>query len=342
MKKSIKGFGALLAATTLLAAASPAYAAKVDGQDNKTTSQLEIIDQGDPDKGTVELQKVPEVFEFSTNLQANGVYEIDGEIPENGLNYVVFSDSTKKEWAVRSTVEKTMTFEAAEGKTKTVDVTGLDLTVDGKEKPAKSGEIVMSSTENPVGAAGTEHKVTDGEKNTDATVKITEKTVDPDDPDAAHANLKFIEAPGAFHFETILTDDAYTLEADTKKTYGDEKAIADGAKYKVFSDATGAQYKIKSVIDGNKLTSGKKTVDITSFKINDQDLVGKNAGATKDDVVMDQENNKFEKSGYAEMAVDKIAISFTAAEGTVIEPGDQYEGTITNTLYNIYTEAKAE
>lgn len=194
----------------------------------------------------------------------------------------------------------------------------------------------------PVFAAGTEHEVTDGKKTTDATVKITEKTVDPDDPDADHANLKFIEAPQAFYFETILTDDAYTLTADTKKTYGDKKAIADGAKYKVFSDATGAQYKIKSVIEGNKLTSGEKTVDITSFKINGQDLVGETTGTKKDDVVMDQDNNKFEKSGYAEMAVDSIAISFTAAEGTVIEPGDQYEGTITNTLYNIYTEAKAE
>lgn len=155
MKKSIKGFGALLAATTLLAAASPAYAAKVEGQDGETKSKLKIIDQIDPNNGKVELQKVPEVFEFSTNLQANGVYEIDGEIPENGLNYVVFSDSTKKEWAVRSTVEETMTFETAKGITKTVDVTGLDLTVDGKEEAAKSGEIVMSSTKNPVGADGT-------------------------------------------------------------------------------------------------------------------------------------------------------------------------------------------
>lgn len=204
----------------------------------------------------------------------------------------------------------------------------------------------LLATATPAFAAETPHKVGDS-KDTNATVKIIGKTVTPekplkpDDKDKDKpkpdqiANLKFIEAPQSFYFETSVSDDGYKLTADKTKKYGDKNAIPEGAKYQVFSDAKGAHYNVKSVIDPQlteKATATKK-VDVTSFKINDKEIASEG-------VVMDHTTNDFDDSGYATMPVENIAIEFKAAdENNKIKMNEEYTGAIHNTLYNVYNEA---
>lgn len=209
----------------------------------------------------------------------------------------------------------------------------------------------LLATATPAFAAETEHEV--GSKDTDATVKIIQKEVDPvnpvdpDDKDKNKpnpdqiANLKFMEAPKTFYFETKMTGDTYSLKADKTTTFDGKKAIEDGAKYQVFSDAKGAHYNVKSVIDKQLVekTHPEKKVDVSSFKINDKEII--NDGIVMSHTMTDGNgaNSNFDTTGFATMPVENISIDFTkAAASEQIASGDEYTGAIHNTLYNVYNE----
>ncbi|MDM8213467.1 hypothetical protein QUW13_06220 [Enterococcus hirae] len=157
MNTTIKGLGALLATVTMLTAASPAFAAEV-GTKQDTNTQVEVTDNtDDKDKdkpGTntdLQLVQVPSQFNFKTKLQSSNEYSIDGKNEGTNKDYVVFTNSTKQKWSVKSVVSPEMTDTT---KNKKVDVTGLSFKVGTKAIDAKTGAIVMDSATNPIGEDG--------------------------------------------------------------------------------------------------------------------------------------------------------------------------------------------
>lgn len=193
----------------------------------------------------------------------------------------------------------------------------------------------------PAFAAVVEHEVDDAQ--TAVTIEIEDKVVDPETPidpgedpnnpenpenpgtNPDVAVLELVSAPTEYNFTSSLQRGIYTLNTgEIKGNYG------------VWSDAKGAHYEVRAAIDNNQFTgnNGKK-IDVTSFSIN-----GQNVMSQGNQTVMSHVDNPFEKAGSTNTkSVDQVGIEFKAAEGTEIEQGDMYTGSITNTLYNIYSVA---
>lgn len=186
-------------------------------------------------------------------------------------------------------------------------------------------------------------------KDTATEVVITAKEVhpetpvdprDPTDPKDKDRNdiavLKFVDAPTAYKFTTQLkADGEYKIDSGT----------VEGQGFKVFSDAKGAHYQVKSEVKGG-LVSGtgadQITADVTKFFIN-----GKDIKESANSIVMNhtEESGKygFETSaGERTKAVDSIGIEFKVTDGqeTKVKDGTVFTGTIENTLYNVYSVNK--
>ncbi|WP_242596550.1 hypothetical protein [Enterococcus plantarum] len=141
--------------------------------------------------------------------------------------------------------------------------------------------------------------------------------LDPTDPDQKLLNL--ISVPEKYDFTSSLTNGTYSLTT----TLSDQDI-------EVFNSRSTREWSVKASVAENKLTSDSTNFDVTSFKINNNELVG--AGATpivaKNGGLTDEAN-----TGTLSTPVTTASISFSDPSGK-LKVGSQLTGTINYQLYN--------
>lgn len=170
-------------------------------------------------------------------------------------------------------------------------------------------------------------EITNSKKATPTEVQITDATdpkdpLDPEDPekpvDPNQAHLVLNKVPSAYKFTSTVSNREYSI------TDGQ----IDNGVIEVFNDRTNRQWSVKASVAENKLSLNTNTFAVSSFKLNDEEIVG--TGATG--VVF----NSADTDGIAgtkTKTVDNISISFTDPNG-VLKPGDTINGLINYQLFN--------
>ncbi|MGX7203130.1 hypothetical protein BCR22_11920 [Enterococcus plantarum] len=141
--------------------------------------------------------------------------------------------------------------------------------------------------------------------------------LDPTDPDQKLLNL--ISVPEKYDFTSSLTNGTYSLTT----TLSDQDI-------EVFNSRSTREWSVKASVAENKLTSDSTNFDVTSFKINNNELVG--AGATPI-VAKNGELTAEANTGTLSTPVTTASISFSDPSGK-LKVGSQLTGTINYQLYN--------
>lgn len=167
--------------------------------------------------------------------------------------------------------------------------------------------------------ASAEVVVNQAGKETETKVTITDGsgTWDPKDP--TQTNLTLETVPTAYNFTTSIKNKDYNLTA----TLND--------KIDVQNDYSARVWSVKAEVDGSQLASGSSAFDVSSFKVNDAELVG--TGVTgvvsRSAATPDASNN----TGIISKAVTSIGVNFSDPNN-VLKAGDELTGTISYSLYN--------
>lgn len=151
-------------------------------------------------------------------------------------------------------------------------------------------------------------------KSSPTTVTIT----DGDDP--SKAILKLEKVPEAYNFKTTASDKDYQIDGSLT-----------GQSIDVFNNTSATTWAVKAVVTGGIKLNDTTTFDVSSFKINDTQLVGTGEPAivASSPTPATVENN----TGLISTPVTKASIGFTDANN-VIKAGNTLTGTITYNLYN--------
>ena len=152
-------------------------------------------------------------------------------------------------------------------------------------------------------------------------VKDSDETVDPLDPtDPTQQRLLLKKVPENYNFETTLKNEDYTIEA----TLEDEKVT-------VFNDRSVRDWSVKASVTDNQISSGNTIFDVSSFKVNNVELVG--TGATGVVAKSAEDKTVTNNTGTLSTAIESVNIEFSDAEGT-LKVGSQLSLTISYSLYN--------
>lgn len=166
--------------------------------------------------------------------------------------------------------------------------------------------------------------IADGQqrKSTTTTVEIkddkdTPDPLNPTDPNQKHLTLESV--PSEYKFTSKLTH----------KTYSIEDHAVSGKSIDVFNDRSDRDWSVKASIPTNQLTIGDKQFPVTSFKINDTEIVAQGETGIVSKVGTKDATN----TGLIKKAVEKLAISFTDND-LQLKAGDTLSGKIEYKLYN--------
>lgn len=181
----------------------------------------------------------------------------------------------------------------------------------------------MSATVGMTSVHGAE-VIADGQqrKSTTTTVEIkddkdTPDPLNPTDPNQKHLTLESV--PSEYKFTSKLTHKTYSIE---------DNAVS-GKSIDVFNDRSDRDWSVKASIPTNHLTVGDKQFPVTSFKINDTEIVAQGETGVVSKVGTKDETN----TGLIKKAVEKLAISFTDND-LQLKAGDTLSGKIEYKLYN--------
>lgn len=168
-----------------------------------------------------------------------------------------------------------------------------------------AAEVVGQTQETPIGVT-----IKDGVDTTDP--------LDPTDPNQKMLNLT--KVPTQYNFETTVKNTDYTIDGTVK----------DGSIV-VFNDRSSREWSVKATVKNDELTVSDKTVSVTSFKINKEELVGSGAKGIVAKAADDKtvENN----TGAITTDVSEVAIGFSDT-ANVVKVGSTLAGTISYQLYN--------
>lgn len=142
--------------------------------------------------------------------------------------------------------------------------------------------------------------------------------IDGDDPAKAVLNLE--KVPSSYNFKTTASDKKYEIDG-----------ILSGQTIDVFNNTSSVSWSVKASVEGGIKLNDTITFDVSSFKINDTQLVGTGepaivaTSATPPTI----ENN----TGLISTPITKASIGFTDADN-IIKAGDTLTGTISYSLYN--------
>lgn len=196
---------------------------------------------------------------------------------------------------------------------KKINYVGLSLAVLGV-LGGLTGEVVSAA------------EVVDQTKETPTTViiKDNDEGVDPLDPtDPSQKLLNLTKVPTKYNFETTVKQSNYSIDG----------TVTDG-EINVFNDRISREWSVKATVKDNKLSVNSENLDVTSFAINEKELVGSGAAG----IVAKAEANKTAENntGTISTAVNKVSIGFSDPD-SVIKTGDTLSGTISYQLYNTAT-----
>lgn len=159
-------------------------------------------------------------------------------------------------------------------------------------------------------------------KASDVNVTIEDDTAetDPLDPtDPSQKLLNLVSVPTSYDFTSTLKNTSYELNT----TLTDENI-------KVFNDRSSRVWSVKASVTGNELTSSGSTFAVTSFTVNDNELVGTSASSVvAKNADLTTENN----TGTIATPVTKASIAFSDPDGK-LKAGSKLTGTIAYQLYN--------
>ena len=170
-------------------------------------------------------------------------------------------------------------------------------------------------------------EVVDQKGTSDVTVTIKDD-IDPENPDIdpldptnpEQNQLLLTDVPTSYDFDSILTLGEYSLTS----------SLTD-QKINVFNTRSIREWSVKAAIVDNKISKEGIDFPVSSFKINDVELVG--SGQTgivsKSNETPTVENN----TGNIVTDVTNASINFTDANSE-LKVGDSLQGTITYQLYN--------
>lgn len=193
---------------------------------------------------------------------------------------------------------------------KTVNYLGLGLL---------SASVLIGLTGPVVSAAEVngQHK----ETPTSVTIKADEIEIDPLDP--ANPDQKLLtlnKVPEQYNFETTVKNVDYSIDG----------TVTDG-KVDVFNDRIDREWSVKASVKDNKLTISDKNIEVTGFKINEQELAG--TGGSGIVAKAQDEKTAANNTGTISTEINKVSIKFSDTEG-VLKGGDTLNGTISYQLYN--------
>lgn len=196
---------------------------------------------------------------------------------------------------------------------KKINYVGLSLAVLGV-LGGLTGEVVSAA------------EVEDQTKETPTTViiKDNDEGVDPLDPtDPSQKLLNLTKVPTKYNFETTVKQSNYSIDG----------TVTDG-EINVFNDRISREWSVKATVKDNKLSVNSENLAVTSFAINEKELVGSGAAG----IVAKAETNKTAENntGTISTAVNKVSIGFSDPD-SVIKTGDTLSGTISYQLYNTAT-----
>lgn len=194
-------------------------------------------------------------------------------------------------------------------------------------------KLILSSTLlaviGVVGATGTTafaEEVKNQNKTSDVSVSIEDNSTDPSDPldptDPNQKLLNLVSVPTSYDFTSSLKNGSYELSTSLS-----DQSI------KVFNDRSTRLWSVKASITDNKLTSAGSDFTVTSFKVNDNELVGPSSSpiVAKNGALTTDGN-----TGTISTAVNNASISFSDPEGK-LKAGSKLTGTIAYQLYNTST-----
>lgn len=146
-----------------------------------------------------------------------------------------------------------------------------------------------------------------------------------DSPDSDPANLTLIHVPENYKFETKLqANGPYTLTGGV---------VEKDANITVFNDKSTQDWSVKASIEGTLSTESGKTATVTTFKINEQDLMGESANQ----IVHKSEGNKTNDNNTGNLSKEVknggLSVSFTNEKGD-LKAGDILKGKVHYQLSN--------
>lgn len=142
--------------------------------------------------------------------------------------------------------------------------------------------------------------------------------IDGDDPAKAVLNLE--KVPSSYNFKTTTSDKKYEIDG-----------ILSDQTIDVFNNTSSVSWAVKASVEGGIKLNDTIAFDVSSFKINDTQLVGTGEpsivanSATPSTI----ENN----TGLISTSITKASISFTDTNN-IIKAGNTLTGTIAYSLYN--------
>lgn len=181
-----------------------------------------------------------------------------------------------------------------------------------------STSVLFSLTADKVNA----DEVTGQTKDTAVEVNLVDETTVPDPLDPTNPDQKLLvlnSVPAKYTFSSKLVNGSYALTS----TLTDQSI-------KVFNNSSAREWSVKATVKDGKITKSTSSFDVTSFKINNTELVGTAATGI---VAKNADTTTANNTGTITTPVTTAGINFTDSSG-VLKAGDKITGTISYQLYN--------
>lgn len=158
----------------------------------------------------------------------------------------------------------------------------------------------------------TEHK-------SNTAITIIDGNGDPENPTSE--DLRLDQVPTGYNFSTVVNKANYEINSGT---------IDGAATIDVFNNYQKRDWSVKATVKDNAIKrSETESYSVTSFKVNDVELIG--TGATG--IVAKNKDQSAENTGTVSIPINKISISFQDNKNS-LKVGNDLTGEIDYVIYN--------